>query len=79
MDPLLSMGLAYSLFSQDEKQREVHTQTHPSEGAFMVSSQKIVEKSRTNYPTQKFSPSERQFQAKFWQTEREILHLLQND
>lgn len=42
MDHLPSVHYAYSLLIQDEKQREVHVFAHhPSETAFMVSTQKF--------------------------------------
>ncbi|XP_006367204.1 uncharacterized protein [Solanum tuberosum] len=41
MDPLPSVGQAYSLLIQDEKQREMHVVSHPTDVAFMANYQKF--------------------------------------
>lgn len=39
MDPLPTMGHAYFLLIEDEKQKEIHVASYPSEAAFLVSNQ----------------------------------------
>ncbi|XP_019244311.1 PREDICTED: uncharacterized protein LOC109224181 [Nicotiana attenuata] len=65
MDPLPSVHHAYSLLIQDEKQREIHVSVqHPSEAAFMVSTQKFNggQKPANN---QKFTGTEGRYKPNF--------------
>ncbi|XP_019248718.1 PREDICTED: uncharacterized protein LOC109227985 [Nicotiana attenuata] len=54
MDPLPSVHHAYSLLIQDEKQREVHVTSHPTQAAFMVSNHKFTGGQKSTN-TQKFN------------------------
>ncbi|XP_059281111.1 uncharacterized protein LOC132034768 [Lycium ferocissimum] len=58
MDPLPSIGHAYSLLMQDEKQREVHVAAHTSEAAFLVTNhQKFNNNSQKSLMTNTTSSS----------------------
>ncbi|XP_059298128.1 uncharacterized protein LOC132050787 [Lycium ferocissimum] len=54
MNPLPTVSSAYFLLIQDEKQKEVHREAHPSESAFMVSNPRFSSGQRfANNNTQK--------------------------
>lgn len=63
MDPLPSVGHAYSLLIQDEKQR-LHMESHPSHGAFMISNKKFNNNQRFN-SDQKFLRNEGIFKSQY--------------
>ncbi|XP_060202806.1 uncharacterized protein LOC132631224 [Lycium barbarum] len=67
MDPLPTVGSAYSLLIQNEKQREVHMEAHPSQAAFMVTNQKYNNsglKFNNNYQ-QKYGGNDGKFKGNF--------------
>ncbi|XP_059285816.1 uncharacterized protein LOC132039334 [Lycium ferocissimum] len=67
MDPLPTVGSAYSLLIQEEKQREVYMEAHPSEAAFMVSNQKYNNNVQrfANNNQQKYAGSEAKYKGNF--------------